>query len=75
MAILFEGAATSTQQPWQRSWHPEITEMNKNGGKCSPRFKRFLYISTERTPLTPKFQANFPSNLGSVSVSILFANW
>ena len=35
-------------------WHPEITEMKRNGGKNSPRRKRRLYSSTDRMPLMPR---------------------
>src|SRR6185503_12060417 len=71
--ICFDSSATSTQQPWHRNWQPEITEMNRNGGKYSPRFRRRLYFSTDSAPLNPKLYANLPSSRGSGSVSILLA--
>jgi hypothetical protein len=34
-----------------------MMERKRKGGKCSPRARRFFYISTDRTPITPKLQA------------------
>ena len=31
--------------------HPQLMEMNKNGGKCTPCLRRFLNFCTERMPL------------------------
>src|SRR5687768_17158791 len=73
-SIIFDGASTSTQHPWHRKLHELMIEMNKNGGKCSPLFSRFLYFCTERIPLYPKLNASFQRSRLSVSVIMRLAN-